>query len=152
MLTEIKGGHHTRAHTHTSTYKHTSNIFYSSKQAAGESVLYIYIFNCSSFPSSLPIREVLLLPRWLHPSIPLTASWGVLLVEAAGSLFRYTAPTLACSNATPLWGQRKVALTCIYVFLPCVVNSAARHSLLSSCRVLSAQYLLACQHLCFFRL
>ena len=112
-------------------YTHTSNIFCSSKQAAGESTLYISIFSYSSLPSLLPIREVLLLPGWLHPSIPLTASWGVLLVEAAGSLFRHTAPTLACSNATPLWGQNKVAVTCIYVFLPYVVNYMERYIVFS---------------------
>lgn len=110
---------------------HTSNKFCSSKQAAEESGLYIHIFSSRSlslFPPLLPVWEVLLLPQWLNPSLPVIASRGVLLVETTGSLFRHAAQSLSCSNATPLWGQRKLALTCICLFLQCVINSTERYT------------------------
>ncbi len=117
---------HTDTHTHTNI--HTRNIFCFSKQAAGESALYIYIFSYSLPLLLLPIREVLLLPRWLHFSNPLTASWGMLLVKAAGSLQIHSSHS-TCSNATPLLGQKKFALTCNSVFLSSAVNCMAKYTL-----------------------
>lgn len=138
MLTEIKGGHHTRArsHTHTHTRLHTHTHTNTHQTYSAPPNKQLGSLRCTSLssatvvlPASLPIRELLLLPRWLHPSMPLTAWRGVLLVEAAGSLFWHTAPTPACSNATPLWGQRKrVALTCIMSVFP-VLLTRLQHTL-----------------------
>lgn len=112
--------------THTT---HTSNKFCSSEKAAGglDVHLYFQLQKPIPLPSLLPIREVLLLSQWLNPSIPVIASQGMLLVETAGGLFRHTAQSLSCSNATPLWGQRKLALTCTCLFWQYVINNTLRY-------------------------
>lgn len=110
--------------------RHTSNIFYSSKHQLGNFCCTSISSAAAALPSSLPIRQVLLLPRWLHPPMPLTASWGVLLDGAAGSRFTRTAQTLACGNATPPWVKEELHWHLFTSFFPHVVNYTNIHMLL----------------------
>lgn len=108
--------------THTTHIKQIL-LFRESSWGVGVGAVHLYfqLQKPIPLPSLLPMREVLLVSQWLNPSIPVIASQGVLLVETTGGLFRHTAQSVSCSNATPLWGQRKLALTCSCLFWQYVI-------------------------------
>ena len=140
MLTEIKGGHHTQARAHTHTYTHTHTHTHTHQTYSAPPDEQLGSLRCTSissatvvFPSSLPIRgfysslDGSILPSlWQHRG-------GCYWLRLRG-VFKDTVPSLACSNATPLRGQRRAALTCTYISICCTMHSW----------VWIAQYLLKC--------
>lgn len=100
---------------------------YTQTQAAGESVLYVSIF---SFPSSLPIRAPLHLPRWLHPPSLWQRRGGHYWLKLQG-VFSHTCYDSSLQHGTSAGSKESCADMFLCLCFPCSSRGFSQNFILS---------------------